>query len=438
MSTSQIGGRQPPSTAPTVPVVGLPQQDGLLTLGRAFLYPGLALTSLLLLRGPAQLPIGDILMACGGFCGLLSVHKPPLRLPAGLWVSGALLVVGSAVSSTVSANPMGSMSTALRLIYMVTLVPWILSVLLVEQRHVVRAVMWWLGGAAMCGLGSLAQLFLGDVIPGGSISPDSRFTGFTTHPNDLAGICCMAAAAALAVLGPAMSRRVRRAALAILITCTMGLILSGSVSGFLGMAAAILFLLVRGSIRIGRTLVVTVACGVVVAIVVSQLQSVGGLTPVERLMRTTGLSSSKSDYDTAGVRIELAHRAMAAIQESPFVGHGMLVQDNILMKSFSVHNNFLAAWAAGGVLLFLGVAIATLLALRLCVRRPSTMSPIDNMVATSVIAALAFAQTAPGMYNRYYWLPIAFAIFLAYQSRSDSESFVGNRGNATRPLRQAH
>ena len=391
-------------------------QDGLLSAGRALLYPGLALTSLLLLRGPGGLPIGDVMMAGAGFCALLSMHRPNRRLPPLLLVAGALLVVGVCIASSVSLDPKGSLSIGARLIYMVVIVPWILLMLLTEQRHVTRAVMWWLGGAALCGLGAIAQMALGDIIPGGQIRVDGRFTGFTTHPNDLAGISVMAAAAAMAALGGNVTTRFRNGALIILGISTVGLVLSGSVSGFMGMAAAIIFLLVRGAIRIGRATVVAAVGTVVVGFVVSQMESLGALNPIERLLRTTGFVATQSEYDTAGIRMELARRAIDAIQEAPITGYGMLIKDNVLMKSFTVHNNFLGAWTSGGLFVFLGVVIATLIAVRCCLHRDK-FDPLHSMVATSVVAAIVFAQTAPGIYNRYYWLPVAFAIFLLWRSK---------------------
>lgn len=408
------------------PTIDGPPRDGLLTLGRALLYPGLALTSLLLLRGPLALPIGDLLMAGAGFCAILSMNRPLRQLPGLLWLAAAMILVGGAVASAASSDPVGSLSILARLVYMVVIVPWILLMLLVEQRHVTRAVAWWLGGAALCGLGAIVQLIFGDVIPGAQITVDGRFTGITTHQNDLAGISVMAAAAALAALGNSVTKRFRYFALAILAVCTTGLMLSGSVSGLLGILAAVLFLLLSRAIHLGRAMLVTAAGTVVVGFVLSQLESLGALNPVERLMRTTGFSATRAEYDTAGTRMELAGRAMDQIRESPFVGNGMLINDNVLMKRFTVHNNFLGAWTAGGVLTFLGVVIATALAARYCLRRDPRNS-LHSVVATAFVAALAFAQTAPGIYNRYYWLPVAFMIFLTWQWRTHPPPTTGRR-----------
>lgn len=394
-----------------------PTDDGMLAVGRALLYPGLALTSLLILRGPMALPYGDMLMAGAGFCALLSMNRPARSLPVALYVAAPLLVVGTLISSAVSIDPVGSVSIAVRLIYLVVLVPWILVNLLTERRHVVTALAWFMSGAALCAVGAVAQLIWGDVIPGGAITVDGRFTGMTTHQNDLAGISCMAAAAMLAAVGATIPRGVRIGALAILSASLVGLVLSGSVSGLLGLAAAVAYLLIRGTVRVGRALGITAAGALLLAILLPQLDSIGALNPIERLTRTTGFSASQSEYDTAGTRLELMRLAVDAIGDSPFVGRGMLIADNVLMKRFTVHNNFLGTWTAGGVLVFLGVVIATAIALRFCLSGRSRRDPLHNAIATSVIAALVFAQTAPGFYNRYYWIPVAFAIYLVVDLR---------------------
>lgn len=405
-----------PAFRPVAPQESTPQRDVLLAAGRALLYPGLALTSLLVLRGPAALPIGDIIIAAAGLCAVLSMRRPDRPLPSALILSGGLLVIGGGLAATVSSAPVESLSVSARLVYMVVIIPWILLMLLVEQRHVIRAVAWWLGGAAVCGLGAAAQLVLGNVIPGGEITADSRFTGFTTHPSDLAGITAMAAGATLVALAPTISPRARYAALAIFVASAGGLILSGSVSGMLGLIAAVVFVFVRRTIKLRRATAVAVLAALALTFLVAQLSTVGALNPVERILRTTGISATQAEDDTAGVRFELSERAIVAIADSPVLGRGMVTDDNVLLKRFTVHNNILASWTAGGIFVFLGVAIASFIAVRYCWRRRPD-DPLREAVSAAVIAGLIFAQTAPGIFNRYYWMPIAFAVVLEMRSR---------------------
>lgn len=391
-------------------------RDALLRIGRALLYPGLALSSLLVLRGPAELPIGDILIAVAGLCAALSMHRPARGLPVPIWIAGAFVLVGGLLSATVSSDPGTSLGIAARLLYMVAFIPAILSTLLVERRHMVTALMWWLAGAGICGLGAVAQIALGDVIPGGYITPDARYTGFTTHPSDLAGVTATAVGATLAALTRTLSRRTRRWALAIVVACAIGLLFSGSVSGMFGLVGSVGYLIARRAINLRRWTLVGLGGGVLVTIVVSQLTAAGALNPVERFLRTTGIVTTKADYDTAGTRVELAYRALAGIADSPIVGHGMVTADNVLYRAFTVHNNLLAAWHSGGVVVFAGVLVATVAALRYCLRR-DVDDAVRNIVGAAVVGAFVFAQTAPGIYNRYYWMPIAFMIVLEVRAR---------------------
>lgn len=419
--------------------VAVESDDALLAAGRAVLYPGLALTSLLLLRGPADLPIGDIAIAVAGLLAVVSLARPTLRVPGALSVAGALVVVGALLASIVSSDPVGSIGVGVRLTYTVLVIPWILLTLLTEQRHVERAVLWWLAGAALCAAAALLQFLVGDIIPGGTITSDSRFTGFTTHPSDLGGIAAMSAAAALGAAFSPLRRRMRRLAVLILAVSVVGLLMSGSVSGLLAMCAVVLFLVVRGAIKPGRALILGAAVSIAVGFAVAVLTSAGAAGPLQRLLLTTGQTEASADSNTAGTRLELADRAVQAIVARPVTGHGLATEDNILFGMFTVHSNFLAAWHAGGVLLFIGVVIASALALRYCLRRRSS-DPLQTTVAAAVVAALVFAQTAPSMLNRYYWVPIAFAIVLGVRSGSapnsspDAQPLATTRGAVPRPV----
>lgn len=399
---SAAGGRQP---------------DALLTAGRTLLYPGLALSSLLLLRGPAEMPIGDILMACAGVLGALSLTRRRLRVPGGLVVAAVLVAAGALIASANSAEPLASLGIGVRLIYLVLVVPWILLTLLTEQQHVVRAVLWWLGGAAVCAVFAVLGAVLGDVVPGATVTGDNRFTGLTEHVSDFGGITTMAVGAGLGAVFSPLSRRRRRPLMVGLAISATGLLLSGSVSGMLAVIAVVLFLIVQGVVRVRRAVVLGVGATIAGGFALTLLADAGARDPLERFLVTTGQIGAGVESNTYGSRLELASLAVEGIVERPLTGHGLLVEDNVLMRVFTVHNNFLAAWHGGGVLLFAGVVIASAMAVRYCVAR-DLADPLHVTVASAVIAGLAFAQTAPSIYNRYYWLPIAFAVILAVRSRA--------------------
>jgi O-antigen ligase len=319
---------------------------------------------------------------------------------------------------------------------MVLVVPWILLTLLTEQRHVVRAVLWLVAGAALCAAGAVVQVLFNDVIPGGAITGDSRLTGFTGHVSDLGGIMAMGVGAALGATFSPLPRRHRRVAESVLVLAATGLLLSGSVSGMLAVLAVALFLVVQGAIRVRRVVLLGIVGAGAGVLAMSLLAGVGARNPVERFLVTTGKTSVGGESNTAGSRFELAARALDGIAEHPLTGHGLVVPDNVLLRTLSVHNNFLAAWHGGGILLLVGVVIVTVIAVRYCfVWDPS--DPLHMTVASAVVAALAFAQTAPSFYNRYYWLPVAFAVMLAVRARSGWPAALRGEEAATSPRRAA-
>lgn len=392
------------------------QSDALLKAGRMLVYPGLALTSLLLLRGPAELPIGDILIALGGVLAAMSLARHPHRLPGALVVAAVLVGAGALLAATVSSDPAESLGIGARVVFCVAVVPWILLTVLVEDRHVVAAVAWWLAGAAACAAFALLNALFGEVIPGAMVTGDARFSGFTPHVSDLGGITAMGVGAGLGAVFSSLPRRSRALLVALGAVCATGLLLSGSVSGMLAATAALIYLMLAGVVRLGRALPLLVIGATAGGFALSLLSDVGARGPIERFLLVTGQTTAGADANTADIRLDLATRAVAGILGSPLVGHGLPVEDNTLRGTFTVHNIFLAAWHSGGILFLAGVLVATVFAVRWCLAGRA-VHDLGTVVAAAVIAAVVFAQTAPSFYNRYYWLPVAFAVVLAVRSR---------------------
>lgn len=433
-------GRPGGPGAPTADGKGRPDasdpHDALLVAGRALLYPGLAMTSLLLLRGPADVPVGDLLIAAAGLLGALSLARRRWRLPRAIPVAGLLVTAGVAVSATVASDPSASLGIGVRLIYLVLVVPWILLTLLTDRRHVLHAVLWTMTGAAVCATGAVLHLTPIRAFGVGTVTSDNRFAGFTEHVSDLGGITAVAVGGAIGALVSTLPSRYRLLCLVLLAVAGTGLLLSGSVSGMLAVCVVLVFLVATGVVRPRRAIGLAVFGAAAGGLALSLLGRAGALGPVERLLLTTGLTGPGGEADTAGSRVELARRAWSGILEQPFLGHGFGVDDNLLLRGLSVHNNFLAAWHGGGLLVLVGVVIATATAVRHCLRR-GLPDPLHTTVTGAVVAAVAFAQTAPSVYNRYYWLPIAFAIVLAVRNARSPEPDPAARGPAAPVLDDA-
>lgn len=422
-NVSRVGGDRPLVTTRRHPVgnpgisKATPERDALLRGGRALLYLGLALSSLLTLRGPASLTVGDLLFGAAATCAAFSRVRPARLLPPAIVAAAIVLVVGGVVAAEVSSDLGQSLLAAFRLVYLVLVVPWTVLNLLVERHHVVRAVGWWIAGAAVCSLGAVAQMLAGDIIPGGEVTNSGRFTGFTGHVSDLGGISSVGAAAALVAISVSATRRGRRWALLAFGCCITGLVLSGSVSGMIALLAALLVALARRSLRLPRLLAVAATAAGLLGVLFQQQAQVGALTPLGRFLQASGLIATDSDLATADSRSDLMGRAWAGIQSDWFAGHGMVGADNLLIGNLTVHNLFLAAWHGGGILTLLGVVIVTWLAIRYGWRR-SPDDPTREVLAAATVAALLFAQTGPSFYNRYFWLPVGLLIAVEVIRRS--------------------
>jgi hypothetical protein len=396
--------------------------DALLMYGRRLLYVGLGLSSLLVLRGPAGFSFGDLLIILATGCAVMSQRKPPGQPLPLLWPIAVLLVAGSTVAASISGNPSESLTVGARLLYLILVLPWTMMMLLHTRRHTARAFAWWVGGAAVCAAGAVAQLVFGDVIPGTSITSASRFPGFTENVSDLGGIAAAGAAGALIAIGRGITRRARMWSLIALLTCFVGLVLSGSVSGMAAALAALVVVLVRRAGRIRRALVVVALGAATMSWVLDRLAAAGGLTPLERLQQALGLRGT-AELNTTASRERAADRAWVNIEEHWFTGMGMAPADNVLsaIGNSTVHNLFLAAWHAGGLLTLIAVVIATANTARAGWRRTPN-NPVREALVAAAVAAFVFAQTAPSFINRYYWVPMVLLVAVELLTRRDTDS----------------
>jgi O-antigen ligase len=267
-------------------------------------------------------------------------------------------------------------------------------------------------------------LVLGNVIPGAEITNVARFSGLTGHVSDLGGIASVGGAVSVALISMSGKRWLKPAAVSVFMACCLGLVLSGSVSGMIALLVAVASLLVRRTVSIRSLAVLVSVAAVALAYLTARQTSLGALTPLERLMQVTGSTATRTDLDTAGLRRDLAQQAWEGIQRNPFWGYGEAAGDNTLLpgRDYTVHNIELAAWYAGGMLTVAALLLMISVAVLYCWSRRD-FDPWREGIVAAFASSLAFAQTAPSFYNRYFWLPIAFLIVFEIVSR---------RGNSER------
>lgn len=375
------------------------------------LHLGLFASSLLVYR-IGGFALGDLGLAAAA---VVVVFAPGRKLASGSTapvVVGLLVMLGATFSSFRSMDILENYLVALRIVLLVVVLPWLLHNCFRTKQDYWRGLLVWAAGAAFSGGGALLQYFFGpDIITGAYVTNAGRYTGFTQHPTDLGGITSVG----LIVFVTAISRptstswRVRFLYFTGGALCLIGLLLSGSVSGFFTVIVGLGCLVALREISVPRALALG-GSGIFIALIALYIQgsTLNALTPIERLQQTLGYSSRASavDVNTSEARLETYTRGLDGFVHNPVAGSGYDYKSGIVYGGFQVHNLAFAAAYQGGIFLALGLLVAIFISLN------SARLVLPSAFARSAIAiavsATAFAMTAPSLYNRYFWIPIAF------------------------------
>lgn len=394
--------------------------SGSFRMARGFYYLGLFFIGQAVLRPASGLTLSDMffLAAFLSACLELVVSRrgtiPALR-PRSLVIGAALFGIGVLISSISLDSPGPSLNYGLRFLYITLVWFWVGSVILRNVTHVTRAVWVWVISIGLSGLAALAQLFLGDVIPG--TSPIyGRMTGTALHVNDLGGMTGIALAAAIALVArPSGGLRSRQTAVVLVVLIAAGTVLSGSMGGLLAATAGTAIYAVASRIR-GRTVVTTAILLVGGALLVSAQQEAGAPNPLQRASQVTGPEDDPSA--TLWSRVDTNQAALEAIAKRPLVGHGM--GHPVPATGFQVHNVVLGPWYEGGlfalggiVVILTGLLITGLQAVR------AARSGQEWQLAIALVAAfcsfVVFAMGAPVLFQRYGWVAGALLVALRRQ-----------------------
>lgn len=415
------------------PTRGKLARDPVFRMSRYLLYMSFFFSSLLVFR-VGSLSIGDgLLLASAAAVIVTRLLTPratwpaPYFAPWSTWVLFALLTVGSLLSVFRAALPMDSLAIVARLIVVAFVLPWIARSTLQTRRHLMVSLFWLAAGGALASAGTLVQLVAGPTaIPGANVTQAGRFTGFTGHVSDMGGVASLALAVGLGFL---WTRGFRLAALIVLGVSTIGLVLSGSVSGFLTVAAALIVYLVRGSLKLRYVLLIG-GLGVVLMVVASSILGAVGnaLDPFQRLQQTLGLTEG-GRYATSDIRAATYATALDQIGRSPFVGNGFDQISWIADGTFPAHNLVIGALFQGGLLT---AAALVAVAVRPLLGRPlwGDRSLLTTQLIAGVVGAFTFAMTAPSLYNRYFWIPVALlgVVQAMASAESRSRATIGSGG----------
>lgn len=393
-------------------------------VARRVLYLGLFASSFLVFRvGPFT--VGDLILLVSLVLVCLEPGTRSVR-PLARWAPlvALLVVVGGLFAAYRAQDVAADIVTIGRLLLLVTVLPWQARTLLTSPQRLTRAISWWVAGAAISVGGALLQARTGSVlIEGAMVTNAGRYSGFTQNVSDAGGIACVATVIAISAMSRLRGRGIRFWMLVAVALGLAGLVLSGSVSGMIATAVGVIYLILRGNIRPGRAILLSVVSIAGLAVVLDlQSQNQAALNPIERLRQTIGLVGESDSLNTTASRLDTMQYGMHSFLSNPLVGVGLDPQSAVAVDGLAVHNLLIASLYQGGLLVFLALIIPIISAWRrLWVPKP--VPPFAMQANVAFLSALVFAMTAPSFFNRYFWVPVALS-YVAGVLRRDVTSTV--------------
>ncbi len=405
-------------------------------IARYAYYAGFLFIGQLTIRPALSLTLSDYLFLVSLTLVLMAIlrdHAVPGHISRPIFIGSYLLALGAVFSAFGSATPLPSLLVALKFMFVSLVWFWLGTIVLQRSEHVRTAAICWMLSATLNGIGALAQMFSATIIPG-TTSSWGRMTGFTQHMNDLGGSSAVAfgVAVSLVAVAPGPARLRRLGALALVIA---GLILSGSVGALLAAAAAAIVLVTCA--RPSPSVFLIALIGTAAILGYGRLQqSEGAPTPLQRVQRVS------EDGGTLWTRVDAYRAAASRIADNPLLGVGFAPEGALTNTGSQVHNALLGAWYQGGVLAAAGLAtvIGASLATAIHVRKRAR-TPAERMLVTGLLAGLVaylvFGLSAPTLFSRYGWAPVALLFAIAQGQRTErveeGQQVLNPDGEVARP-----
>lgn len=403
-----------------------PERDVLVRGARVLFSISAFLVPLTAVRSVAGFTAGDGVLVVATVLCLLSLARPPGRVPVGVALATGLAVLATVALAVSSPAPVVELAVGARLVMVWLVWTWVASVVLRTREHVAAAATAFVLGACLSSVVALGQLAGVDLRPFFLAAPDegvtARFIGLGGHANGQGG--CLAVALVLC-LAAALARYRRPGALVATVLVSVGLLLTASITGVLTAVVGLVVLLwrsrspraaLRGILGVGAVALTLVLLRRVFPAVV---------TPFDRYESAIGVGGTS----TVGQRAETIRFAWERISHGPFSGIGFGEGGGTYNGVTQAHNMMVLSWYQGGILLLLAVAI---MSVTVVVVGSRARDAVGNALLAATIAALFFAQTGPSLYDRFVWFPAVLLLAAAASRRRDEgiASVVGAQGAA--------
>jgi O-antigen ligase len=358
----------------------------------------------------------DLLLVAAGVLAVSSLGIEGMHpLPSFGWLlfSAALILITSAFSLGISADPGNAIASALEFCLTLLGVPVIISLVADSRSRLMCLTVLWAISAGVNG--GVAVLDASHVT---SIGPhligfvfDGRVTSLTLHPNYLGIACAMVLPICLSRLSMSSRPLYRVGWLTLLCLAALGILVSGSRAATIaGGVGLVLVLILQGR----RARLVKIMSAGAIALAVVGLFATSGDSPLLVSLQRIGGGQSATASDVG--RFQAFGDAVSSFESSPLTGHGF----DLLRGAHDIYLQFLQA---GGLLAFLGFTLFVIGSIRIGVRlsRSPQLTTEMRAVAASLVASLAVWLTAGltqnYVYERVLYVPVGLLLGLALVER---------------------
>jgi len=350
-----------------------------------------------------------------------------------LWVPSLVILIGGIMSSFGAVTPISSVEITIKTVFVLTV--WISMSLLMVQRGDLKLVLAVLI-AAVCTTSAigiidrLANTNIGDTLSGNTVIFYNRSTGTFGHPNELGFISSVALPLTLGWMLQDWRNRRRLWTFAlfvgILALCGLALFYSGSVAGWVSAVASLGLFGLIWLRRASKGQWLAIACLVLLAIG-GGIYWISDATRQANLQFLLDYNLNRARNVTGPGRTRLLGQAYEVIAQDPFIGAGMdqtgtgNLEHSALVANDYIHNTLIGGWLAGGLLVFLGLAVCYLVVFITGLRALWWGFQKTDWfyvgLGACAIGWILFDQTQPNLYHRYTWLTLAWMFGLGLQIR---------------------
>lgn len=385
-------------------------------LGAFSLVLGLLAVTFSHVRVNERISAADVFLLIGGV-----LTAPALLFEGALrhyqvriFALGALLFCFGVVSAVGSADMTENLMAALRFSVALAGVPILIAASANSAKRLKAFVSVWLAGSAFNALWGVLQ-FMGlpvwDSPSNSQIYGQHRVSGLTGHPNNFATACLLSFPVALVVMLRHRTIRGRFLYGLMALLLALGILVSGSRAGLLGLALAVGLVSYTELRRSPRKLLWLPVFGALAVVIMPSITS--SFDDSQLLLGLHRLTGEVSVGTSDSGRLEIYDLAIDDWMRHPAFGIGLSDIDG-----FEAHDLYLRLLETGGVaclLVFLAViGYASYHGWRLATdpRLESQWRGMAGALLASIVVYLAVDAVQPVFYERFVFVPIGFIFAL--------------------------